>query len=41
MWKQGNFARFRAALDESWKPHLDGKTGLDAALDGLIKSSPQ
>jgi hypothetical protein len=41
MWKQGGFARFRAALDEAWKPHLEGRTSLDAALDALIKASPQ
>ena len=38
MWKQGQFAPFRAALDQHWKPYLDGTGSLDAALDALIKA---
>ena len=41
MWKQGPFAPFKPALDQHWKPYLDGKGTLDAALDALIKAAPQ
>ena len=40
MWKQGPFAPFKPALDQHWKPYLDGKGSLDAALDALLKSIP-
>jgi hypothetical protein len=41
LWKQSNISRFRAALDQAWKPYLEGRTSLDAALDALIQATAQ
>jgi len=38
MWNQKGLGSFKAGLDADWKPYLDGKTTLDAALVGLLKS---
>jgi hypothetical protein len=38
MWKQKGLGSFKAGLDAQWKPYLDGKSTLDAALLGLLKS---
>jgi hypothetical protein len=38
MWKQKTLGSFKAGLDTHWKPYLDGKGTLDAALVGLLKS---
>ena len=38
MWKQKGLGSFKAGLDAHWKPYLDGKSTLDAALVGLLKS---
>jgi hypothetical protein len=38
MWKQKGLGSFKAGLDAYWKPYLDGKGTLDAALVGLLKS---
>jgi hypothetical protein len=38
MWNQQGLASFKAGLDTYWKPYLDGKSTLDAALVGLLKS---
>ena len=38
MWKQNPNGRFKAGLDAHWKPYLDGKSTLDAALLGLLQS---
>jgi hypothetical protein len=38
MWKQKGLGSFKAGLDAHWKPYLDGKGTLDAALVGLLKS---
>lgn len=37
IWK-GSMGAFKPALDAHWKPYLDGKGTLDAALLGLLKS---
>ena len=37
IWK-GPMGSFKPALDAHWKPYLDGKTALDDALVGLLKS---
>lgn len=37
IWK-GRMGAFKPALDAQWKPYLDGKSTLDAALLGLLKS---
>lgn len=37
IWK-GRMGAFKPALDAHWKPYLDGKSTLDAALIGLLKS---
>jgi hypothetical protein len=37
IWK-GRMGSFKPALDAHWKPYLDGKETLDAALLGLLKS---
>jgi hypothetical protein len=39
LWKQSNISPFRGALDAAWKPYLDGKTSLEAALDGLVRAT--
>lgn len=36
IWK-GRMGAFKPALDEHWKPYLDGKTSLDEALLGLLR----
>ena len=36
IWK-GRMGAFKPALDAHWKPYLDGRTTLDAALLGLLK----
>jgi hypothetical protein len=41
MWKRGPVAPFKAALDQHWKPYLDGTVTLDAALDALITATAQ
>jgi hypothetical protein len=38
MWKQKQMGSFKAGLDAHWKPYLDGRGTLDAALVGLLKS---
>ena len=38
MWKQKGLGSFKAGLDAHWKPYLDGKSTLDAALLGLLQS---
>lgn len=38
MWKQKGLGSFKAGLDSHWKPYLEGKSSLDAALVGLLKS---
>jgi hypothetical protein len=38
MWRQKGLGSFKAGLDAHWKPYLEGKTTLDAALVGLLKS---
>lgn len=38
MWKQKQLGGFKAGLDKYWKPYLDGKSSLDEALLGLLKS---
>lgn len=38
MWRQNPNGSFKAGLDAYWKPYLDGKGTLDAALIGLLKS---
>ncbi|MBY0494872.1 MAG: hypothetical protein K2Y23_11710 [Cyanobacteria bacterium] len=38
MWKQNPNGGFKAGLDTYWKPYLDGKSTLDEALVGLLKS---
>ena len=38
MWGQKGLGSFKAGLDAYWKPYLDGKSTLDAALLGLLKS---
>ena len=35
---QRSLGAFKPALDAHWKPYLDGKSTLDAALVGLLKS---
>ena len=35
---EGRMGVFKPALDAHWKPYLDGKTTLDEALLGLLKS---
>jgi hypothetical protein len=37
-WKQKVNGSFKPGLDAHWKPYLDGKGTLDAALVGLLKS---
>jgi len=37
IWNRG-LGPFKPALDKYWKPYLEGKTTLDAALVGLLKS---
>jgi hypothetical protein len=37
IWR-GRMGAFKTALDAHWKPYLDGKSTLDAALLGLLKS---
>jgi hypothetical protein len=36
VWGRG-WTRLRAALEETWKPYLDGRGTRDAALDALVK----
>jgi hypothetical protein len=36
IWK-GRMGSFKSALDTHWKPYLDGKSTLDAALLGLLR----
>ena len=38
MWKQQSLGSFKAGLDTHWKPYLDGKGTLDAALVRLLES---
>jgi hypothetical protein len=38
MWRQKGLGSFKAGLDTHWKPYLEGKSTLDAALVGLLKS---
>jgi len=38
MWKQSRMAPFRDALDRHWKPYLDGRGSLNAALEALLKA---
>ena len=38
MWKQKPNGTFKAGLDAYWKPYLDGKSTLEDALVGLLKS---
>ena len=38
MWKQSRIAAFREALDRHWKPYLDGRGSLGAALEALLKA---
>ena len=38
MWQQKGLGSFKAGLDTYWKPYLEGKSTLDAALVGLLKS---
>ena len=37
MWTSGPFAPFKAALDRTWLPWLDGKTTREEAITALIK----
>jgi hypothetical protein len=37
MWRAGRMSAFKPALDEVWKPYLDGRGSLDDALDALVK----
>ena len=38
MWQQKGLGSFKTGLDAHWKPYLDGKGTLDAALVALLKS---
>ena len=38
MWRLKGVGSFKAGLDAHWKPYLEGKSTLDAALVGLLKS---
>jgi hypothetical protein len=38
MWRQKGLGSFKAGLDAHWKPYLEGKSTLDAALVGLLES---
>jgi hypothetical protein len=38
MWNQKGLGSFKAGLDTYWKPYLEGRSTLDAALVGLLKS---
>ena len=38
MWKQNQLRGFKPGLDTYWKPYLEGKSTLDDALVGLLKS---
>jgi hypothetical protein len=40
LWKQKGLGSFRPALDGAWKPYLEGKGSLDAALIALLKAQP-
>lgn len=37
LWRQKGLGAFKAALDTSWKPYLEGKGTLDEALRALLK----
>jgi len=38
MWNQKGLGSFKPGLEKHWKPYLDGRGTLDAALLGLLKS---
>ena len=40
LWRQKGLGAFKAALDRSWKPYLEGKGTLDEALIALLKAPP-
>jgi len=40
LWRQKGLGAFKAALDRSWKPYLEGKGTLDEALRALLKAQP-
>ena len=37
LWRHDSLAAVKPALDAAWKPYLDGRGTLDAALDALMK----
>ena len=36
LWLRGGFAPLKGALDRYWRPYLNGRTSLEAALDGVL-----
>jgi hypothetical protein len=39
LWRSGNIAPFKAALDTGWRPYLGGRGTLESALDALLAAT--
>jgi hypothetical protein len=38
LWNRGSFVGYEEALKQHWQPHLDGRVGVDQAVEALLSN---